>query len=502
MLYGREPLALDSSFSKDKAIKGGPKKEPKLIDGKEVVKHNSAESTWVVIDGAVFDVTAFVQKHPGSAEAILEHAGKDVSALFNMLHAKGTLEKIKTQITHVGSLDPQTAAEVEVIKGPGDEDEMDEKRAELPPTELVVNLKEFETLAKELLGEESRPWRYFSSWSDDGVSIRDTAASFNFLRFIPRVNVPMTEFDSKTTFFGHEVPIPIFMCPTGQNRQGHPEGELNHTRAACETGIPQGVSNGSSVAIKDILIERNKIAQEPGKIRAPVWWQIYIRADRKDSEAQIREAVENGADAILITVDVIALGKREADARVLVGGKAAKKDAGIASKSFSLYDLNLTWNDIAWVQKHAPGIPVLVKGITAAEDVELAKKHGAAGVIISNHGGRQLDGAPPAISTLIHLRRRNAALLEDPKFEVYIDGGVRRGTDVLKALCLGARGVGLGRAIIYAQTCYGHEGILRAFEIMTEEIHAGMKLLGARNVKELRPEMIELLPGLVGEQMK
>ncbi|KAK4705053.1 L-lactate dehydrogenase (cytochrome), partial [Phenoliferia sp. Uapishka_3] len=496
----RDPLLLEGAVEAPLGVTAINKET--FLDGAEVSKHNSAESTWVVISGLVYDVTTFLENHPGGAEAITPHAGKDVTALFNLLHANDTLKKVLSQIKVVGPLDPKSV--IEVVRASEDEDELEERRSALPPSELVINLAEFATLAKELLGEDSRPWRYFSSWSDDGTSYDATAKSFSFLRFIPRVNIPVTTIDTSTTFFGATVPIPIFMAPTGQNRQGHPEGEFNHVRAACKTGIPQGVSNGSSIPISDILDKRNQISEEPGMVRAPVWWQIYIRRNRKDSEDQIKEAVAHGADAILITVDVAAMGKREADARVVSGGKAAKKDGGIGSQSFSLYDSDLTWADIAWVQTLAPGVPVLVKGIGAAADVVLAKQHGAAGVILSNHGGRQLDGSPPPLATLIRLRRQAPALLKDPKFEVFIDGGVRRGTDVLKALCLGARGVGLGRPIIYAQlfqTCYGEEGILRAFEIVTEEINTGMRLLGARSINELRPEMVELIDGLVGQQM-
>ncbi|KAI5479365.1 L-aminoadipate-semialdehyde dehydrogenase [Pseudohyphozyma bogoriensis] len=490
------PLALDAPREA----------ELRLVDAQEVGLHKSASSCWVVIDGIVYDITEFLDGHPAGAEAILPHAGKDVSPLFNLLHAKGTLEKVLGQLTVIGKLHPLTT--IEVAKDGDDADEMDEKRANLPPTEFVFNLAEFERLAKDLLGEESRAWRYFSSFSDDGATYRATAESFSFLRFIPRINIPVKVIDSSTTFFGHTVPVPVFLAPTGQNRNGHPDGELNHVRAAVKTGIPQGVSGGSSVSIGEILEERDVLVKNGGQ-KTPVWWQLYIRSNRKESEEEIKAAVKNGANAILITVDVVALGNREADAKVVQsaggtqGSAPPKKDGGIASKNFATYDANLSWDDIKWVQSLVPGTPVLVKGIGAVEDVVLAKQHGAAGVILSNHGARQLDHTPPPISTLVRLRKEHPTILEkNQDFEVYIDGGIRRGTDVVKALCLGAKGVGLGRAIIYAQTCYGEEGIIRALEIVTTEVQTAMRLLGARSVKELRPEMLELLPGLVGEQLK
>lgn len=158
----------------------------------------------------------------------------------------------------------------------------------------MLNLHEFEEFTKQILGEDSRQWRYFSSWADDGksawasfrfpTSLADpdtsrhagyasAASSFSFLRFIPRVNVPVATIDSSTTFFSHPVPIPIFFCPTGQGRNGHPDGELNLTRAGARSGIPQGVSSGSSYSINEILTERDELVKQ-GKGRTPVWWQL------------------------------------------------------------------------------------------------------------------------------------------------------------------------------------------------------------------------------------
>lgn len=169
-------------------------------------------------------------------------------------------------------MDPQSAIQTVTTS---EHDEAD-RRANLPDPEMVFNLAEFERIAKECLGEDSRAWRYFSSFSDDGATYKATAESFGFLRFIPRINVPVKTIDSSTTFLGAKVPIPVFMAPTGQNRNGHPDGELNHIRAACKTGIPQGVSGGSSVSIEEILEVRNDLVKEGG-MKAPVWWQLYIR---------------------------------------------------------------------------------------------------------------------------------------------------------------------------------------------------------------------------------
>lgn len=346
--------------------------------------------------------TLTCRSQPGGVELIMEHAGKDVtfallasldllvhklmlalynSALFNNLHQKGTLQKIRSQITPVGILDPTSVLEAVGLDDGG----IEERRSELPPPEYVLNLGEFETFTKQILTEDSRQWRYFSSWADDGASeslcfwppliafsgysptlralagYYAAASSFSFLRFIPRVNVPVAEIDSTTTFFSHTVPIPIFFAPTGQGRNGHPDGELNLTRAGSRTGIPQGVSSGSSFSINEILHERDELVKQ-GRGRTPVWWQLCeypgrvgwarcslifdirlpadIHSDREETADRIRNAVRNGSDAILITVDVPALGKRETDSRVLPSssGGSTKKDGGLASTTASLLD--------------------------------------------------------------------------------------------------------------------------------------------------------------------
>ncbi|KAK4052691.1 hypothetical protein OIV83_001978 [Microbotryomycetes sp. JL201] len=500
--YLREPLALETTPQelKNRPASFGTESR-KLISGDIVKRHATADDCWVVIDGEVWDVTAFLKDHPGGAQLILEHAGKDVTNLFNMLHATGTFEQVRSQISSVGVLDPATVVDEVGL----DDSDVSERRSQLPPPEFVLNLREMEAFALQVLGKDSRAWRYFSSYADDGASYNSAAESFSFLRFLPIVNVPVADVDTSTTLLGNHVPIPVFFCPTGQGRQGHPDGEWNLTRAGSKLGTPQGVSSGSSLSIVEILQERGRLVQQGSEKRTPVWWQLYIQRDRKESERRIREAAQNGSDAIIITVDVTALGKREADARVLASTETkqqAKKDGGLASAGASLLDANLSWDDISWVRKVAPKVPIIVKGIQRPEDVKLAKQYGANAVILSNHGGRQLDGSNPPLATLVRTKELYPELLKDPKFEVYIDGGVRRGTDVLKALCLGAKGVGLGRAMIYAQACYGEEGVLRAMQILQDEIKTGMMLLGAKTVKDLKPSMVEMMPGLVGHRFK
>ncbi len=153
--------------------------------------------------------------------------------------------------------------------------------------------------------------------------------------------------------------------------------------------------------------------------------------------------------------------------------------------------LSQTWDDIAWFRKNCK-LPLYLKGVQCVEDVELAAKHGVTGVVLSNHGGRSLDFAPAAIDVLIELRQRKPELFD--QLEVFVDGGVRRGTDVLKAVALGAKAVGLGRPFLYAQSGFGEKGATRAIQIMLDEVHRGMRLLGVTSIDQLTPEMVDVLP--------
>ncbi|WVQ86193.1 hypothetical protein IAT38_008361 [Cryptococcus sp. DSM 104549] len=451
--------------------------------------------TWVAIDGVVYDIARFIDVHPGGPQVLKDNLGKDISSIFHLLHSPETLRSASPYLDKLGELSATPTIEVAT----SDEDEVQKRRRDLPDISYVANLATFERLAKDVLGENSRAWEFISSYAEDGATLASNRNSFSYLRFLPRINVPVAAITTATTFLGKAVPAPIFMAPTGGSANAHPDGELNVTRAAAETGIPQAVSSMSSVSFSSLSDRRDSLLSS-GYARAPLWWQLYIMNDRAESERRIRQAVADGAEAILITVDVATPGNREVAGKAFKG-HGAKAGSGPATKAISpdLFTADLSWRDIAWVKEIAPAVPILLKGVATVQDVALAKQYKADGVILSNHGGRQLDHAPPPLATLVQVRQQRPELLDDPNFEVYIDGGVWRGTDVLKALCVGARGVGLGRPILYAQATYGPQGVTRALEIVTAEIEIGMRLLGARSISELRPEMVELLNGgLVG----
>lgn len=246
----------------------------------------------------------------------------------------------------------------------------------------------------------------------------------------------------------------------------HPEGEKGLARACESKGVMQMISNNASFPIGDIARATNP--------EHPFMFQLYINSDRaktRDLINQLRELRPQGLGGVCITVDAAALGKREADERLKADEASFAPNSGASSEPTgsdkrgsgmgrilgSWIDPALCWDDIPWIRKMlGPDVPLMLKGIQGAADARLAVKYGVKGIVISNHGARQLDTSPPAVMVLLELRRECPEVFD--KLEVLVDGGIRRGTDVVKCICLGAKAVGLGRPPLYALN-YGQEGV-------------------------------------------
>jgi L-lactate dehydrogenase (cytochrome) len=305
--------------------------------------------------------------------------------------------------------------------------------------------------------------------------------AYRRIRFRPRVLRKVGEVDPSTEILGKKSSLPIWIAPCALAKLGHPLGEVNLTRGAGETGIMQVISSNSSCSLEELAAERTE-GQE-------LAWQLYVATDRDRAEKTIKKAFNLGMSSIWLTVDAPVGGNRERDTKEKIArdpvsatrpylststfiettlfeqpklGEKSENSGSTSAAQFSYVDPNLTWEDISWIKSLAPGKPLVIKGISCVEDAILAKEHGCQGIVLSNHGGRQLDGARPPIDVLQEIRRERPDLLKD--MEVYVDGGIRRGTDVLKALCLGAKAVGLGRPFLYAQSAYGSDGVVKAVQ--------------------------------------
>jgi L-lactate dehydrogenase (cytochrome) len=343
-----------------------------------------------------------------------------------------------------------------------------------------------------------------SSLVTDLVAHINNTKAFRKIIFRPRVFINIAKCSTSTTILGLPSTSPIFIAPAALAKLGHPDGEVNLTRAAGLAGIIQAMSTNASNSVEELATARTNPTQK-------LWFQLYVHKDRKTTEKLLHRVVRSGAFAgLLVTVDAPVLGKREADERLKAsvmpvlsatsgaGGNMSGGGAKSVTKALATFVArDLIWEEIAWMKK-LTGLPVVVKGIMTVEDAILALKYGCEGIYLSNHGGRQLDTAPPAMLTLLELRKHCPQVFG--KMEVYLDGGVRRGTDVVKALCLGCKGVGLGRPFLYANTCYGVDGVLKAIEstpplgcvnvVMQEEIDTCMRLLGVTRIDQLGPEYV------------
>ncbi|EDR15041.1 uncharacterized protein LACBIDRAFT_300783 [Laccaria bicolor S238N-H82] len=466
----------------------------------QVAKHNTQDSCWVIIENNVYDVTEFLSEHPGGAKIILKYAGKDATAAYEPIHPPDALEKHLLPSQHLGPLDSTAASKVieqqQTRKKTKDELRVEEAVKRKPPLSRILSLMDMEDVARQVLSYKALV--YYSSGSDDEVSYTENSRAFSRFFFRARVMRPVSECDPSTTLLGYHSSIPVFVSGSALAKLGHPQGEANITRAAGKTSLIQMVSSNASLSAQNIMD-----AAIPSQT---LFFQLYKHRNDEIAEKRVREMDQLGYKAIFLTVDAIVAGNRERDIRspwilddqekgsvpVWDENNPTGEEAdmgGIAGGLVANDDRDMTWEKtIPWLRKITK-LPIVIKGIQCVEDAVLASEAGVDGILLSNHGGRQLEYSLPPMEVLLRLRQQRPDVFD--KLEVYIDGGVRRGTDVVKALCLGARAVGLGRAFLYAQSAYGEAGVLKIIEILRREIISAMRLVGATNVKDLKPEMVE-----------
>ncbi len=348
-----------------------------------------------------------------------------------------------------------------------------------------VNLDEYEALARELL--PPMVWAYYSGGAEDEVTLRDNRAAWARRRLRPRVLVDVSSVSLATTVLGTAIAAPILVPPLAYQRLAHDEGERATARAVAAAGSLMVVSTMATTSLEDVA------AAAPG---APRWFQLYVYKDRAVSAELVQRAAAAGYQALVLTVDTPRLGRREADERHGFGlpqhltvanfaGPLAQKPvgapgvSGLAAYGAANLDASLTWGALAWLRSLSP-LPVVVKGIMTGEDARLAVAHGAAAIVVSNHGGRQLDGAPATFDVLAEVVDAVGGACE-----VYVDGGVRRGTDVIKALALGARAVLVGRPVLWGLAVGGAAGVERVLGLLRFELEHALALVGRASVHGL-----------------
>jgi isopentenyl diphosphate isomerase/L-lactate dehydrogenase-like FMN-dependent dehydrogenase len=341
----------------------------------------------------------------------------------------------------------------------------------------ATNLAEIETLARDQM--EPSAFDYFCGGAGDEWTVAENRRAFSRIVFRPRVLVDVTTVRTGVSVLGTALSFPVMLAPTALNRLGHPEGEVAAARAARAAGTAMIVSTTASSTVEEVA------AAAPDSL----WFQLYVYKDREVTRDLVHRAEASGCRAIVLTVDMPRMGRRERDIRnafslpddVTLKNLAAsgRLDAArwSAESSFSAYvhgllDPSLGWDAIAWL-KSLTSLPILVKGILREDDAARAIAAGANGIVVSNHGGRQLDGAVATIDALPGIR--DAIGNGVP---ILIDGGVRRGTDVLKALALGASAVLIGRPYLWGLAAAGEAGVARVLQLLRTELELALALVG------------------------
>jgi 4-hydroxymandelate oxidase len=356
------------------------------------------------------------------------------------------------------------------------------------PSSSLICIREFEKAARAALS--SMAWDYYRSGADAERTLRENVRAYRQWEIHYRVLVDVSRRELSTNILGIPVSMPILIAPTAYHRLAHPEGELATARAAALADTIYTVSTLATTSIEDV-------ARASG---GPLWFQLYVHKDRDLTESLVSRAEAAGYRAIVLTVDTPVLGRRIRDVRngfglpqglVMANLVDAAGMSGLHSSSAlaryiaSRHDASLSWRDVEWL-RGLTRLPVLLKGIVRPDDALRAVDAGAAGIVVSNHGARQIDGAPATVEVLPRIVDAVAG-----RVPVLVDGGVRWGTDVLKALALGARAVMIGRPVLWGLAVGGASGVRSVLEIFREELSTAMALAGCSSLETIDRSLIE-----------
>jgi 4-hydroxymandelate oxidase len=357
-----------------------------------------------------------------------------------------------------------------------------EKRTRSAEIDLPrADVTRFEALARRHLSKMA--YDYVRSGGGDEISLRENRAGFERLQLEPNVLTDVSQLDTRVNLFGSEVESPILLAPVAYHRLYHRDGEAATARGANAAGAGFVISTFTTTEIDEIA--RNT--------QRPIWFQLYVQRDRAFTKDMVQRAVASGCTAVCLTVDTPVLGCRYSQLsfalpkgmecvhlRGLGQGAATPEFKPERGRVFEpIFDPSFNWNDLEWLRSVA-GVPVILKGVLSAEDGRRAVERGADGVIVSNHGGRNLDSVPATIDALPRVVEAVAG-----RIPVMLDSGIRRGTDVLAALALGAKAVFIGRPYVYGLAVGGAQGVERVINILRDELERAMALTGRRSIAEI-----------------
>ena len=356
-----------------------------------------------------------------------------------------------------------------------------------------VSIDAYEARAEQVLPK--MVFDYIAAGAGEEWTVRENRAAWGEYVLRPRVLVDVGDRDLSTTVLGRAVSMPILIAPTALHRLAHPDGELATARAAATAETIMCLSSIASATIEDVA----------AATAGPKWFQLYVYRDRDLTAELVKRAHEARYEAVILTVDTPVLGIRERDVENrfalpegvvlanLVGVTSASLEEAVDGSALFAFvlqqqDPSVTWDDVAWLRSLTP-LPVLVKGVLTAEDARLAVEAGVDGIVVSNHGGRQLDGTIPTALALPEVVEAAA-----DRVEVLVDGGIRRGADVVKALALGARAVLVGRPVLWGLAVGGEEGVGHVLEILRNDLDIALAIAGCPSARDVPPELVGRRP--------
>ena len=353
----------------------------------------------------------------------------------------------------------------------------------------IINLNDIERLAESVLPQYA--YEYYFGGANDEITLRENKQAFQQIRIAPRVMVDVSELDTSTTIFDHTIPAPILFAPTAFHGLATPKAEAATANAASISKTIMILSTLSNTRMEEVANQTD----------TPLWFQLYVYKDRELTRELIKRAEKSGFSALCITVDAPLLGSRERDVHnnftlpenlslpniiAYPGEHLSKENSGSALTTYfsTLLDQSLNWKDIEWVRS-ITNLPLILKGIQHPLDAEIAVKNGIDAIVVSNHGGRQLDTVPGTITLLPKISE-----IVNNQIPIFLDGGVRRGTDIIKALAYGAKAVLIGRPILWGLTLAGAEGASKVFSILKDELSLAMALTGTKSITKITPDII------------
>ncbi|EGB09386.1 hypothetical protein AURANDRAFT_24176, partial [Aureococcus anophagefferens] len=470
----------------------------------EVAKHNTKEDCWVIVEDKVWDLTGFAVDHPGGAHLVQEQAGKDGTTPFVDAHSTDIIQLtlggaagVKKALMGVidRSTVPASAVSGKADHGAPAEADDDADEWEVPPVEAILNVHDLVAIAERKLVKEGKKqaWDYYSSGACDELTYQENELAFKRIWMRPRVLVDVKTVDLTSKILGATVGAPLFLSACAMCGMGHEDGELAWAESAAGLDIPFMSPNLSSKSRSAIF------AAQQASPTGHRMFQIYVNPDRDVVLEQLRACEAAGVTAVCVTVDSAVAGPRERDQRnkiaMLLKQQAQQESAAKGAKArkpgvYANRDPALNWKDVAWFCSNTT-IPIVLKGVQCGEDAVLAAKAGVAAILVSNHGGRNMDTARSSIEALPEIISMLTEAGLRSKLEVWLDGGIRRGSDVVKALALGANACGIGKPAMYGMSCYGAAGITKCVEILKREMVQTMQLCGAPRFDLLSPSLVD-----------